>query len=223
MTELAIYDMDRTITRRATYTSFLIFAARRIAPWRLLLLPAVLGVSIFCLVGLINRARLKEINQHLLLGDTLHPDQLLPIGEAFAGKTLTENVHPQAFALIEADRAAGRRLVLASASFSYYVVPLARRMGFDDAIATGSMRGEGGELYARIDGENCYAEGKLRLLQLWMAQEKLARQAFTARFYSDSPSDMPAFDWADVPVAVNPTAKLRRIAEQRGWPIYAWG
>jgi hypothetical protein len=39
MTELAIYDMDRTITRTGTYTPFLIHAARRLTPWRLALLP----------------------------------------------------------------------------------------------------------------------------------------------------------------------------------------
>ena len=38
---LAIYDMDKTVTRRATFTPFLLHAARRLAPWRLLLLPAV--------------------------------------------------------------------------------------------------------------------------------------------------------------------------------------
>ena len=32
MTDLAIYDMDRTITRRATYTPFLIHCARVAAP-----------------------------------------------------------------------------------------------------------------------------------------------------------------------------------------------
>ncbi|MBC7986661.1 MAG: HAD-IB family hydrolase [Sphingomonadaceae bacterium] len=223
MTEIAIYDMDRTITRRATWTPFLIFAARRIDPWRLLLLPAVLAVSVAYLLRMIDRGRLKEVNQHLLLGHMLHPDQLAPIGEEFAERTLRDNVHAQAFALIEADRKSGRRLVLATASFAYYVVPLARRLGFDDALATGSMRGEGGVVYARIDGENCYAEGKLRLLHRWMEQENLSRDSFTARFYSDSPSDMPAFEWADERIAVNPTAKLRRIAEKRGWPIYAWG
>ena len=31
---LAIYDMDRTVTRRATYTPFLIHCALRRAPWR---------------------------------------------------------------------------------------------------------------------------------------------------------------------------------------------
>ena len=37
MSDLAIYDMDRTVTRRATYTPFLLHCALRRAPWRLLL------------------------------------------------------------------------------------------------------------------------------------------------------------------------------------------
>jgi hypothetical protein len=40
--QLAIYDMDRTITRRATYTPFLVHAALRLAPWRLVFFPLVL-------------------------------------------------------------------------------------------------------------------------------------------------------------------------------------
>ena len=41
MTDLAIYDMDRTVTRHATYTPFLLHCALRRAPWRLLFLPFV--------------------------------------------------------------------------------------------------------------------------------------------------------------------------------------
>ena len=59
---LAIYDMDRTVTRRPTYTPFLLHAALRLAPWRLLLAPAVLIVSLVYLLGLVDRGRLKEIN-----------------------------------------------------------------------------------------------------------------------------------------------------------------
>ena len=32
---IAIYDLDRTLTRRATFTPFLLFAARKVASWRL--------------------------------------------------------------------------------------------------------------------------------------------------------------------------------------------
>ena len=39
MISITILDVDRTITRRPTYTLFLLHAMRRIAPWRALLLP----------------------------------------------------------------------------------------------------------------------------------------------------------------------------------------
>ena len=39
MIDLAIYDMDRTVTRRATYTPFLLHCAWRLEPWRLRLMP----------------------------------------------------------------------------------------------------------------------------------------------------------------------------------------
>ncbi|CAN5309960.1 hypothetical protein BH11PSE5_BH11PSE5_22790 [soil metagenome] len=42
-TRLSIFDLDRTLTRKPTYTSFLLFAARRRSPLRLLLAPAVLA------------------------------------------------------------------------------------------------------------------------------------------------------------------------------------
>ena len=38
-TRLAIYDLDKTITRRPTYTPFLLYAARTRGVWRLFLLP----------------------------------------------------------------------------------------------------------------------------------------------------------------------------------------
>jgi len=44
MSDLAVYDMDRTVTRSATYTPFLLHCALRRAPWRLLLLPFVIVV-----------------------------------------------------------------------------------------------------------------------------------------------------------------------------------
>jgi phosphoserine phosphatase len=39
------------------------------------------------------------------------------------------------------------------------------------------------------------------------------------RFYSDHASDAPVFEWADEPVAVNPHAKLAKLAATRGWTV----
>jgi NAD(P)-dependent dehydrogenase (short-subunit alcohol dehydrogenase family) len=68
MSDLAIYDMDRTVTKRPTYTRFLLHCAMRRAPWRLLFLPlALLSMTAYGL-RIIDRARLKEINHQLLIG-----------------------------------------------------------------------------------------------------------------------------------------------------------
>ncbi len=38
-------------------------------------------------------------------------------------------------------------------------------------------------------------------------------------FYSDSTNDLPLLEKAHVPVATNPGAGLRAIAQERGWRI----
>ena len=57
MSDLAIYDMDRTVTRHATYTPFLLHCALRRAPWRLLLLPFVALSMLAYVARLIDRAQ----------------------------------------------------------------------------------------------------------------------------------------------------------------------
>ena len=95
MRDLAIYDMDRTVTRRATYTPFLLHCALRRTPWRLLLLPLVILSMLAYVFRLIDRARLKEINHHLLLGSEVHPRDLQPLVESFAVKQERINIRPE--------------------------------------------------------------------------------------------------------------------------------
>ncbi|HEX8445037.1 MAG TPA: HAD-IB family phosphatase [Sphingomonas sp.] len=223
MTELAIYDMDRTITRTGTYTPFLLHAAARLAPWRLLLAPAVPIAMLAYAAKLIDRKRLKEVNQRLLLGGGVLPARLAPVTASFADRILKANVHPGALRQIAEDRAAGRRLVLATASYRLYVGAIAARLGFDDVIATGTMTGLDDRILPRVDGENCYGPAKLRMILAWMMTQGLDRAAVTVRFYSDHVSDGCVLDWADAPFAVNASAKLRSMARAKGWPLLDWG
>lgn len=222
MTELAIYDMDRTITRVATYTPFLLHAARRRAPWRLLLVPLVILSMLAYVAKLIDRARLKEINHALLLGRHVVPAELATVVASFADRTLAGNILPGALAQIAEDRAAGRRLVLATASYRLYSAAIADRLGFDDVVATNSLIGLDGRIRHKIDGENNYGPAKLRMIEAWMAAEGLARADCRIRFYSDHASDAPVLEWADEPYAVNAHDRLRRLAGARGWPIVEW-
>lgn len=222
MSDLAIYDMDRTVTRRATYTPFLLHCAVRRAPWRLLLLPFVLLSMLAYVARLIDRGRLKEINHRLLLGHRVHPRELKPLVESFAKGQVATNIRPGARQAIARDKGEGRRLVLATASYRLYADAIAERLGFDDVIGTGSVTGLDDRVHAKIAGENCYGPAKLRMIADWVEKSGLKGAHGHVRFYSDHVSDQPAFEWSDEPVAVNPHAKLRRLAEQRGWSIEDW-
>jgi len=223
MSDLAIYDMDRTVTRRATYTPFLIHCALRRAPWRLFFLPAVVLSMLVYVLRLIDRARLKEINHHLLLGRMIHPRELKPLVESFADRQIATNIRPGARAAIARDKAEGRRVVLATASYRLYAEAIAHRLGFDDVIGTGSIIGLDERVHAKIAGENCYGPAKMRMIDDWVEASGLKGAHGHVRFYSDHVSDRPAFEWSDEPVAVNPHDKLRRLADERGWAIEDWG
>ena len=221
MTDFAIYDMDRTVTRRATYTPFLMHCALRRAPWRLLLLPVVAASMIAYAVKLIDRGRLKEINHHLLLGSKRHPAELKPLVESFAAATLANNVRPGARDAIARDKADGRHVVMATASYRFYAREIAERLGFDECIGTNSILGLDERVHAKIDGQNCYGPAKLSMVEEWLAKSGLERGH--VRFYSDHASDAPVFEWSDEPVAVNPHNKLVRLAQARGWRVEDWG
>jgi HAD superfamily hydrolase (TIGR01490 family) len=174
-------------------------------------------------VRLIDRARLKEINHHLLLGHRVHSSELKPLVDSFVDKQVATNIRPGARAAIARDKAQGRRLVLATASYRLYADAIAERLGFDDVIGTGSIIGLDERVHARIAGENAYGEAKMRMIAEWVEKSGLKGVHGHVRFYSDHVSDRPVFEWADEPVAVNPHGKLKRLAETRGWPVEDWG
>ncbi|MFN3943785.1 MAG: HAD family hydrolase [Allosphingosinicella sp.] len=219
---LAIYDMDRTITRRATYTPFLLHAARRLAPWRLLLAPLALLTLAAYGARLVDRGRLKELNYRIFIGRRVSAERLEQAIESFADAQLRTNIMPGARASIARDVAAGRRLVLATASYRIYAAAIARRLGFSDVIATETGLDADGRVVARIEGENCYGPSKLAMIEAWLRREGLDRDAVHIRFYSDHISDACVHRWSDEPVAANAHDRLVRLARAEGWEIHDW-
>lgn len=221
MTDLAIYDMDRTVTRRATYTPFLIHCALRRQQWRLLLFPFVILSMLAYVLKLIDRGRLKEINHWLLIGPVATREELEPLVDSFATKTLETNLRPGAVAAIKRDKEEGRMVVMSTASYRFYACEIAERLGFDHCIGTRSVMGLDARVHAKIDGENNYGPAKMRMIQEWLEEHGLKRAH--VRFYSDHASDEPVFEWSDEPVAVNPHNRLLRLAAERGWEVEDWG
>lgn len=222
ITRLAIYDMDRTITVKGTYTPFLLHVGKKLAPWRLVLAIFIPVVMLAYVLRMIPRSRLKEINQSLMIGHNVRRARLQPHIESYADKVLAHNVRKGALQQIAEDRAAGYRLVLATASYRLYVEAIAERLGFDAVIATDHLSQDLDYVRAKIAGENCYDAAKLRMIQDWMAGQGIHRAACHIRAYSDHVSDAPMLEFADEGFAANPHAPLAKLAQVRGWPRFDW-
>lgn len=222
MRYLAIYDMDKTITLRPTWTRFLIASARRRAPWRLALYPAAAVAALGYLLKLTDRAGLKQFTHRLMLGRALTPEAMADLAEAFAGAEIEHGVLRGARERIAEDRADGYTLVMATASHGYYAAAIARRLGFDAVVATQARRDGQGRIVSSLEGDNCYGPVKLRMIREWMQAERIAREDAHIRAYSDHVSDAPLLDWADQGFAVNAHGPLRALARQKGWPELDW-
>lgn len=220
---LAIYDLDRTITSVPTWTLFLLFAARRIAPWRLSLLPLLPLAALGKEVRLYDRDRLKELMHRTMLGARTTQARVDAVADAFADLMIARHIRPGALAQIAADRAEGRRIVIATASHAFVAEAIARRLGIADLIATRARRDAAGDLLHRLDGANCHGDAKHAAIRRWLADHAIERGDAAIRFYTDDVSDRATLDWVDEPVAVNPGRALRRLATANGWPIRDWG
>jgi HAD superfamily hydrolase (TIGR01490 family) len=222
MQKLALYDMDKTVTAAPTWTRFLVHAARTRAPLRLALLPVLGVLALGHPLRLIDRARLKAAGQAMLIGGAVPPREMARIAEAFADTVVDGGVLAGARARIAEDRAEGYRLVLATASHRYYAEAIARRLGFDDTVATLARRDDAGRVLPSLEGENCYGAAKLRMVEAWLAGQGIDRSDAHIRAYSDHVSDAPLLGWADQGFAVNAHGPLRALAGTRGWPLLDW-
>lgn len=215
---ISFYDLDQTITRLPTWTPFLLHAAKMIAPWRLGLVP------IFGIVALShrNRDRRKEAMHRLMLGGTISAELVTGLAESFAEWLIQHHIRPGARAQMEADRAAGRKVVIATAAHAFYAHAIAERLNVVDLIATQAHRNAAGDITPMLAGPNCYGTTKQAMLERWLTEEGIVREEAHICFYSDHISDAPTFEWSDEAITVNPHAPLRKLAGRRGWRIVDW-
>ena len=136
-----------------------------------------------------------------------------------AAADLDALVAPWARLLIAEHREAGRLAVLATTTPADLIEPFARRLGFDDVIAT-RYRAEptrGTDRYTgRLDGPFVWAGGKLAEVRRWADRHGVDLEESWA--YSDSVYDLPLLSAVGHPTAVNADARLAVVAAWRRWP-----
>ena len=108
-------------------------------------------------------------------------------------------------------------MLLASATNSVIVEPIAKRLGFKNIVSTQVEIID--EIYTgKVLGIPALSEGKLIKVKEWMLQNSIESFDNTS-FYSDSINDLPLLAVVSKPVAVNPDDMLRKECRKRSWEI----
>jgi phosphoserine phosphatase len=80
------------------------------------------------------------------------------------------------------------------------------------------QRDASGTITGLIEGVPSYREGKVTRVTQWLASQGQQWESFERiSVYSDSANDLPLLERATHPVATNPSASLRALAQARGW------
>lgn len=213
---VAVFDLDGTITRNDTYVAFLLQVLRR-RPARLLRaawLPAAVGLH---KLGLRDNTWLKRVFLGAIAAG-LDAPALEAVTRPFVRRVLDREIRPGARAALHRHADQGDTVLLASASFDFYVRTLAAELGIAHVVCTRSSW-VAGRLAGAIDGENCYGAAKLRRVSEWLGA---GREGCHVIAYSDHRSDIPLLDWADEAIAVNPDERLLAHCKDKGYAIVDW-
>lgn len=213
----AIFDLDKTITRQGTWSRFVRYATGGgFGFWGKL--PANGWQALKYKAGFADRASVKVCSISLYLAGQTRAD-LQAKADEFVRRDIKHGLRKEARNVIEAHRAAGDRLVIASAAVDLICDAMARELGFDGVICTKMSWSAEGRLLPGLDGENCYGEEKLRRVEEFFGGK---RPPGPIVFYSDHHTDLPCLNWADRGVGVNPSAKLRSLAPKNNVEVVDW-
>jgi len=144
---------------------------------------------------------------------------LLEIAGRFVVNDAKKNVKPQALAELERLRQAGYKLVLATASFDFYVELYFEALNMDALVCTRAEFNASDELTGSIDGRNCIGEEKRVRVSALLRETGFDT---VARAYSDSEVDLPLLRMAGTAVVVDPKPATRKVAGSMQYDVVSW-
>jgi len=221
MQHYAVFDLDHTITRRGTWGRFVSQSVKN-NPWRFLWLWMRAGVGqLQYRFGRDERISVKCTMLKCSISGQSRK-KLEELADVFAENEVKNGLRPGALRQIEAHKAAGDRIIIASAGADLVVEAIAKRLKIKTVVST-NLAWEGGECAPHFGSENCYGVGKLKRLRKCLETfDDFHREAAHIIVYSDSHSDLPAMKFADKGVVVNGDSKLLKLAEIYGFETVDW-
>jgi HAD superfamily hydrolase (TIGR01490 family) len=144
------------------------------------------------------------------------PDDLYRWRNQFVETVIKPLLLKPAQELIAKHRKRGDTLMVITATNRFVTEPIVKLYGIELLLATTPDKVDG-RYTGSFSGIPCFQEGKVKLLEEWLAQSK--ETLANSWFYSDSFNDLPLLKRVNNPVAVDPDIKLRAYAEEKGWPV----
>jgi len=140
--------------------------------------------------------------------------------EAMAPKMFESLIRPAIFkgveGLLKANQQAGFRNVLITGTLATTLDPVVKHLGFTEVVCN-HLEFKNGKATGALIPPVIASNAKVTAIKLLC--EKYNVSQANCRAYSDSLSDLPMLEAVGHPYATNPDSRLRRIAEQRDWPI----
>lgn len=211
----AFFDLDKTIIAKSSTLAF----SRPFFDGGLLNRRAVLRSAYAQFVFAVSGADHDQLEKMRGYLTQLVTGWDVDVVRQAVAETLHEIIDPlvyeEAVELVEQHRAAGRDVVIVSASGSEVVEPIGAMLGADHVIATTLLEQDG-----RYTGEiEFYAYAANKAVAMRELAEQRGYDLDECYAYSDSETDVPMLQAVGHPFAVNPDRALRKAAETNGWPV----
>lgn len=223
--ELAIFDLDYTLTKRGTWGRFTWMNVKtRPHLWLPLLLSA--GWTQFCYKqGKIPRKDVKLCMMYWAMrGKTRQ--QLESLADKFAQREIKKGLRPGGLERLRTHQRQGHQVMIASAAVDLLVRPIAKYLDIPHFVATDMSFDDNHYLQMEFSSDNCYGAEKLRRIKSFIHNSNMLESSAnlykSVTFYTDSYSDIDSLLWADIGVAVNPDQRLRADSLLRGFAIENW-
>ena len=139
--------------------------------------------------------------------------------EEFMAEVIRPAITDAALDLVRNHLEAGDLCAVVTATNTFVTAPIARAFGIPHLIAT-DPEYVAGRYTGLIHGIPSFKQGKVTRVRNWLATMGLSLDNFdVSTFYSDSSNDVPLLEAVTHPVATNPSASLRTLAQTREWQV----
>ena len=216
MANLAVFDLDYTLTRQGTWGRF-VSAAVRGRPLALPALWTVAGLTQLAYKrGRVPRIAVKTAMLRRSFSGWPR-DRIEALADRFVARDEQDGMNARVLHALGEHQARGDTVLIASAAVDVLVSRYADALAVDGQVST-ALAWDGDRVGDGFASANCYGAEKLVRVQAWLAERGLSPSRVTA--YSDSRSDAPLLEWADRAVVVRPRAKTRRYAASQGFEVW---